>query len=88
MSGSAANVIVWPALFTVNELLPELKANEASPAKFAPTPVGYVPPLMPLRLTLESVATPLAFVVAVLFTNPEPFKLKLTVLPFTPAPPV
>ena len=56
-------VIAWSALATVSELEPLLGSKLASPANDAPTPVGYEPALMPARLTLLSVATPLAFVV-------------------------
>src|SRR2546428_140109 len=47
-------------------------------AKFGPTPVGYVPPLIPLRLAFESVATPEAFVVAL----PTEFPLSVNAIDF------
>src|ERR1044071_4610201 len=74
----------WLALSTVSALLPLLDAKLESPAKLAPTPVGYVPALIPDKLTLVRVATPLLFVVAV--PTDVLLSLKLMVLPFTPDP--
>ena len=56
--------IVWPAWATVSVPLALLAWNPLSPAKLAETALGYEPALMPVRLTPLSVATPLAFVVA------------------------
>jgi hypothetical protein len=58
----------------------------ASPAKLAPTPVEYVPTLIPLNEALFTVATPLAFVVAL--PAPTPFKVNVIVLPLTGVPPL
>src|SRR5207249_4556360 len=77
------------ALFTVNELLPLLAMKFESPAKLALRPLAYVFALMPDRLTLFSVATPLPFVAALptfvplsmkpilLFATPDPFEVKV-----------
>src|SRR5262249_37576512 len=54
--------ITWSALLTVNDPEPVDGSNPVSPANEAPTPVGYEPAAMPVRLRFESVATPLAFV--------------------------
>ena len=56
-----------------------------SPAKLAPTPVPYVPALIPDRLALASVATPLPLVVAL--PTELPLRVKLMVLPLTPEAP-
>src|SRR5207245_2944434 len=72
--------------FTVNELLLLLERKFVSPAKLAATPLLgpglYVPALMPDRLALFSVATPLEFVAAL--PTLDPLSVKLTVSPFTP----
>ena len=78
-------VIAWLALLTVSELEPLLGSYELSPANEAATAPGYVPALMPARLTGEKVATPLAFVVAL--PALEPFNVKLTVSLGTARPP-
>jgi len=73
-------------LFTVNDAVPLLPPNEPSPAKDAPTPVGYVAaPIVP-RLALERVATPEEFVGPAVPTE-MPLSVKLMVLPLTPEPP-
>ena len=38
--------------------MPLLELKLPSPAKLAPTPVGYVPALIPERLTFDNAATP------------------------------
>src|SRR5712664_649017 len=53
----------------------------ASEVKEPPTPPGYVPVLIPLKLVPVKVAIPLAFVVAL--PALLPFRVKLTVLPLT-----
>jgi hypothetical protein len=78
-------VTVAVALLTVNVLVPLLAEYEPSPAKLAPTPVGYDPTLTPQRLTPVSVATPLPSVTAV--PTDVPFRVKLMVLPLTPEAP-
>src|SRR5579871_3975113 len=45
-------VVAW---VTVSDAVPLLALYVLSPAKLAPTPVGYVPALIPARLTFESV---------------------------------
>src|ERR1043165_4112269 len=82
----APKVIVWSALLTVSVPVPLLAAMVNSPAKLAPTALGYGPALMPERLTPASVATPLESVegqAGVLLTpqTAVPFRVKLTVLP-------
>jgi hypothetical protein len=56
-----------------------------SPAKLAPTPVAYVPALIPLKEALAIVAAPVASVVA----EPAgfPFNVKLIDFPLTGEPP-
>ena len=78
-------LIAWSALETVSELDPLLGSNDASPAKDAPTPVGYEPALIPARLTPLSLATPLPFVTAL--PALEPLSVNETVLPLTGLPP-
>jgi hypothetical protein len=78
-------VIAWSAWFTVSELEPELGSKELSPGNEADTPVGYVPALIPARLALASVATPLPFVIAL--PTLEPFSEKFTVSLGTGLPP-
>src|SRR4051794_6680118 len=56
--------MAWSALFTVSELEPLLASSVAVAANEAPTPVAYVPALMPARLAAAIVATPPAFVTA------------------------
>src|SRR5437867_684377 len=86
---SAAKLMVCVAWPTVNELVPLLARKLESPAKLAATPLFapglYVPTLIPDRLTLSSVATPLALVVAL--PALLPLSVKLMVLLFTPDPP-
>jgi hypothetical protein len=77
-------VIAWSALFTVSAAVPLLGSSEPSPANEAPTPVGYVPALIPLRLAPLTVATPLAFVLAL--PAEEPLSVNVTVLPLTGLP--
>ena len=72
------------AAFTVSELLPLLARKFESPTKLALKPPAYVLVLIPDRLTLDSVATPLAFVVAV--PALVPLSAKLMVLPLTAEP--
>ena len=73
-------------MLTVSVFEPLLLRNDVSPANEAATPefvpAGYVPALMPERLTLLSVATPAASV----FAEPldTPLRLKATLLPETP----
>src|SRR5215469_7162508 len=55
-------VIAWFALLTVSVPEPDEGSNPVSPANDASMPVGYEPAAMPVRLTPESVATPLEFV--------------------------
>src|SRR5256885_10318977 len=55
-------VIVWLALLTVSAPEPVDGSSPVSPPKEAPTPVGYEPAAMPVRLTPRRVATPLEFV--------------------------
>src|SRR5919201_1864443 len=69
---------------TVSDPLPLAAAKPVSPAKLAPTALAYVPALIPERLTLLSVATPLAFVVAL--PTELPLRVKAMVLPLTPEP--
>jgi hypothetical protein len=75
--------MVWLAFATISAAAPLAEANEASPAKLAPTPLAYVPALIPVRLTPLSDATPDVFVIA----EPAalPFNVNETVLPLTPA---
>jgi hypothetical protein len=92
--GSAApKTLLWP-LFgvivislgdTVKEAEPLLPEKEPSPANDAPTPVEYVPALIPLRLAPLNVATPEELVVAE--PADPPLSVKLIVLPLTPEPP-
>ena len=67
-------VQVASRLLIVRVAEPLFAVKLGSPAKLAETPLFtpglYVPALMPDRLTLDSVATPLAFVVAVLTLAP------------------
>src|SRR5205809_5423114 len=85
MSAGFDQVIVGVAFDTVKDALPLAAAKPLSPAKLAPTPVGYVPALMPDRLAFETVATPLAFVTAL--PPLLPLSVKLIVLLLTPLPP-
>jgi hypothetical protein len=78
-------VIAWSAFETVSELEPLLGSRPVSPANEAPTPVGYEPALIPERLTLLTVATPLPFVVAL--PALEPLRVKATLSPETGLPP-
>ena len=75
-------MIAWSALLTVSEFEPLLGSKLPSPGNEAPTPVGYEPALIPARLTFESVATPLAFVIAL--PTLVPLSVKLTVSLGTP----
>jgi hypothetical protein len=75
-------LIAWSALFTVSEAEPLLESKLESPGNDAPTPVGYEPALIPARLVPASVATPLAFVIAL--PTLEPLSVKLTVSLGTP----
>jgi len=68
------------AAFTVKLPVPVLPADVESPAKLAPSPVAYVPALIPVRLAV-TVASPDALVVAE--PAAEPFNVKLIVLPAT-----
>src|SRR3954470_18935447 len=77
--------IVWFAGETVSAALPPLGSKLESPANDAPTPVGYEPALMPARLALLAVATPLASVVAV--PAALPLSVNDTDLPGTGLPP-
>src|SRR6476659_8917628 len=79
-------VIVSGAGLIVTLLLALLGASVVSPAKLAPPPVGYVPALMPARLTLLRMARPLPLVVAVLPAKALPLSVKVIVLPPTPLP--
>jgi hypothetical protein len=72
------------ALFTVRLAVPLLERKLVSPAKLATTELPYVPAFIPEMLTLETVATPLAFVVAL--PTGVPFRLKLMLLPVTGEP--
>src|SRR5437867_12416679 len=86
MLAGFAHVIVGIALLTVSELFPFAATRPLSPPKLALTyGAGYVPGLIPDRLTLFKVATPLLLVFAVPTT--VPFRLKVIVLPLTPEPP-
>src|SRR5947209_7150941 len=85
MSAGFDQVMVGVALFTVRVAEPELLLKLASPAKLALTPVAYVPALMLPRLAPVTVATPLAFVVAV--PTLVPLRVKAMILPATPEPP-
>src|SRR6266566_1492438 len=85
MSAGFDQVIVGVAFDTVKDALPLAAAKPLSPAKLAPTPVGYVPALMPERLAPARLATPLAFVVAL--PTELPLRVNATVLPLTPEPP-
>ena len=86
MAGACVvTLIAWLALLTVSEPVPLLGSYELSPANAAPTAVGYVPALMPARLTGEKLATPLALVSAL--PTLEPFSVKLTVSLGTARPP-
>ncbi len=84
-SANAAKVIVWSALAMVSVPVPLLAAAELSPAKAAPTPSGYVPAAMPMRLAFATCATPLVSVVAVPTT--VPLSVMVTVLPASGCPP-
>ena len=66
-------------MFTVRLAVPLVDEKPASPAKLATIPELYIPALIPLRLTFESVATPLAFVVA--FPTEAPLSVKVIGLP-------
>ena len=57
-------VMVWSALLMLSAPEPVDESSPVSPANEAPTPVGYEPAAIPVRLTPGSVATPLAFVCA------------------------
>ena len=75
-------LMVWSAGATVRAAVSLLAAYPPSPAKDAATPVGYEPELIPARLTLLSVATPLPSVVAL--PALLPLSVNETVLPLTP----
>ena len=72
MAGCVVTVRV--ALVTVSDEVPLLAENWLSPAKLTVNAVGYVPALIGIefctRLTLGSVATPVALVTAVPTTSP------------------
>src|SRR5689334_5138502 len=78
-------VIAWSAFATVSESVSLLGSWPASPANDAPTPVGYEPASMPARLTLLTVATPFASVVAP--PALEPLRVNATLAPATGSPP-
>jgi hypothetical protein len=72
-------VVAVAALATVRLAEPPLDAKLESPAKLAATALGYVPALMPDKLILLRVATPLPSVVAL--PALLPFNVKLIILP-------
>ena len=75
-------LMAWSAGLTVRTSVLLLAENDPSPAKDALTPVGYEPAVIPARLTLLSVATPLPSVVAL--PALLPLSMNETVLPLTP----
>jgi len=79
-------VTVIARAVTVNEFVALLVLNDASPAKDAAAPLASVPTFVFGRVALASVATPLAFVVAL--PTLLPFSVKLMLLPLIPAPPL
>src|SRR4029453_2339200 len=81
MSAGFVQVIVWSAWLTVRVLEPFLSPKLSSPSKLAPTPPGYDPALIPERLALAIVATPLASVIAL--PTELPLRVKLMLLPAT-----
>src|SRR3712207_4431055 len=85
MSAGLAQVMTGVALLTVRLAVLLLLRWVLSPAKLAPTPVAYVPALIPTRLTSGRVATPELFVVAL--PTLAPLRVKLTLVPLTPKPP-
>src|SRR6266699_7156472 len=87
MLAGFAQVIVGVAWLIVNALLPFEATKPLSPPKLALTyGAGYVPTLIPARLTLFKVAVPLGLLVVAVPTT-APFRLKVIVLPLTPEPP-
>src|SRR5438045_3802637 len=76
---ASAGVTVRVAGVIVSKPDPLEAAYVESPAKLAPTPVAYVPALIPVNDTPLIVAVPVAFVV----DEPTglPFNVKVTVLP-------
>jgi hypothetical protein len=78
-------VTVGVAGLTVRLPVALLGAYEASPEKLAEMLFVYVPAARPTKLTLVTVATPDALVVAVKL---EPLMLKLTALPATAVAPL
>src|SRR5712664_397285 len=87
MPAGLFQVMTGVALLIVRVFVLELPLKPPPEVKLAPTPFGYVPALIPVRLTFESVATPLALVVDVLPAKPAPFKVKLMSLPLSGDPP-
>src|SRR5262249_35355145 len=82
---AVASLVLAALPVTVSVLLPGAPELSPWPANAALTPLGYVPAAMPLRLTFDSVATPLPFVVAL--PTDVPFRLNATVWLDSPEPP-
>src|SRR5580765_823526 len=84
LAAPAARLVFTALLVTVSVFHAAEPAFNDSPTYSALTPIGYVPAAMPLRLTFDSDATPLPFVVAL--PAAAPFNVNATVLPESPEP--